>query len=46
MDPGNTFAMITTMAFLLVLPIALYLEGPILKVQRCQNHLLVRQFHG
>jgi len=31
MDAGNTFAIVTAIAFLSVLPIALFLEGPILQ---------------
>ena len=31
MDAGNTFAIVTAIAFLMVLPIALFLEGPMLQ---------------
>ena len=31
MDAGNMFAIVTAVAFLSVLPIALYLEGPMLQ---------------
>jgi len=33
MDAGNTFAIVTALSFLAVLPIALYVEGPMLQMQ-------------
>ena len=33
MDAGNTFAIVTAIAFLSVLPIALFLEGPRLQAR-------------
>eukprot|EP00966_Prymnesium_polylepis_P302094 6979197-Prymnesium_polylepis.2 len=38
MDAGNTFAIVTAIAFLSVLPIALFLEGPILQVRTTTLH--------
>ena len=54
MDAGNTFAVLTTLAFLAVLPVALAVEGPAmaaawakaLEGPYSQNELITRQSEG